>query len=38
MAAAQPKSLDEMAEVPGVGQAKLARYGERFLKVIQASG
>ncbi|HEY7797266.1 MAG TPA: HRDC domain-containing protein, partial [Hyphomonadaceae bacterium] len=38
MAAAQPKSLDEMAEVPGVGQAKLARYGERFLKAIQASG
>jgi ATP-dependent DNA helicase RecQ len=38
MAAAGPQSLEEMGEVPGVGQAKLARYGARFLKVIQASG
>jgi ATP-dependent DNA helicase RecQ len=38
MAAASPQSLKEIAEVPGVGQAKLARYGEQFLKVIQGYG
>jgi ATP-dependent DNA helicase RecQ len=35
MATARPQTLDEMGDVPGVGQAKLTRYGEQFLKVIQ---
>ena len=30
----QPRSLAEMDAVPGVGQAKLERYGERFLEEI----
>ncbi|MCG6933490.1 MAG: DNA helicase RecQ [Gallionella sp.] len=30
----RPVTLDEMAEVSGVGQAKLARYGEAFLGVL----
>ncbi len=34
MAARQPESLDELATIPGVGQAKLARYGDAFLRVI----
>jgi ATP-dependent DNA helicase RecQ len=38
MAAASPQTLEEMGGVSGVGQAKLARYGEQFLRVIQASG
>ncbi|KAA8985466.1 DNA helicase RecQ [Halospina sp. K52047b] len=32
---ARPKSLDEMASVPGIGQAKLERYGEQFLNVLK---
>ena len=36
MAAASPKTLGEMAKLPGIGQAKLARYGEQFLKVISS--
>lgn len=32
---AKPKTLDDMATVPGIGQAKLARYGEQFLKVLK---
>jgi ATP-dependent DNA helicase RecQ len=31
----RPRSLDQMAEVPGVGQAKLERYGERFLEICR---
>ena len=31
----RPATLDEMARVSGVGQAKLARYGDEFLKVLK---
>ncbi len=31
----RPTSLDEMAQVSGVGQAKLARYGDEFLSVLK---
>jgi ATP-dependent DNA helicase RecQ len=34
MAERRPKNLARMAEVHGVGQAKLKRYGESFLAVI----
>jgi ATP-dependent DNA helicase RecQ len=34
MVAVQPRTLDELAEVTGVGQRKLAQYGEDFLSVI----
>ncbi len=37
MAETRPATLDAMGELPGVGQAKLARYGTKFLSVIQAS-
>ncbi|MBB6097948.1 ATP-dependent DNA helicase RecQ [Deinobacterium chartae] len=30
----RPRSLAEMAAIPGVGQSKLERYGEAFLEVI----
>jgi ATP-dependent DNA helicase RecQ len=33
----RPATLDELAQVSGVGQAKLARYGVAFLGVLQAS-
>ena len=32
----RPATLAEMAEVPGVGAAKLRRYGEAFLEAIRA--
>ncbi|MFD1430117.1 DNA helicase RecQ [Lacticaseibacillus mingshuiensis] len=32
---AQPQTLDEMADVKGIGQAKLTRYGEIFLTALQ---
>jgi ATP-dependent DNA helicase RecQ len=35
MAAVKPASLNEMAGISGVGEAKLARYGRTFLDVIQ---
>ncbi|MDB5668266.1 MAG: recQ, partial [Alphaproteobacteria bacterium] len=35
MAALRPSSLRAMAEVPGVGAAKLERYGDSFLEVIR---
>jgi ATP-dependent DNA helicase RecQ len=35
MAARHPQSLAELAGVPGVGEAKLARYGDAFLEVIK---
>jgi ATP-dependent DNA helicase RecQ len=38
MALAHPKSLGEMARLPGVGQAKLDRYGQAFLATIAAEG
>lgn len=31
----QPQTLDEMLEVKGVGELKLEKYGEAFLKCIQ---
>ena len=34
LAAARPASRSEMARVPGVGEAKLDRYGPAFLSVI----
>jgi ATP-dependent DNA helicase RecQ len=34
LAAARPSSRAEMADVPGVGEAKLDRYGPAFLTVI----
>jgi ATP-dependent DNA helicase RecQ len=34
LAAAKPSSRTEMADVPGVGEAKLDRYGPAFLAVI----
>ncbi len=34
MAVRRPRSVAELAAIPGVGQVKLARYGEAFLKVI----
>ena len=35
MAKNRPSTLDEMSLVPGVGQSKLNKYGEIFLKVIE---
>lgn len=34
MAAAKPQSIDELAALPGVGSAKLQRYGEAFLQAL----
>ncbi|HZW99078.1 MAG TPA: DNA helicase RecQ [Trueperaceae bacterium] len=34
MVALGPKDLDDLAQVSGVGAAKLERYGERFLAVL----
>jgi ATP-dependent DNA helicase RecQ len=36
MAARRPRSAAELAATPGVGEAKLARYGEAFLEIIRA--
>jgi len=36
MAVAAPRSLEDLLAMPGIGQAKLERYGERFLAVIDA--
>ena len=33
----RPATLDDMAHISGVGQAKLARYGAAFLAVVQAA-
>jgi ATP-dependent DNA helicase RecQ len=35
MAAARPTTLGELAGISGVGEAKLERYGQAFLEVIQ---
>jgi len=37
MAMAKPHDLDEMVDLPGIGTAKLSRYGKAFLAVIRAS-
>jgi ATP-dependent DNA helicase RecQ len=31
----KPQTLDEMAQISGVGQAKLAKYGDAFLRVVE---
>jgi len=36
IAARRPRSLDELAAVPGVGPAKLERYGEGVLAALEA--
>ena len=36
MAAAKPASLQALAQISGVGAAKLERYGEAFVEVIRA--
>ncbi len=38
MAQRKPKTLAAMAHVHGVGDAKLAQYGDAFLEVIRAQG
>lgn len=38
MAARQPRTIVELANVPGTGAVKLARYGEAFLAVINGHG
>jgi len=35
MAQSPPKSIDDMKNITGVGEHKLAKYGEVFLKVLQ---
>ncbi len=37
MAQSAPATMDEYAALPGVGAAKLERYGERFLSAIRAA-
>ena len=32
----KPESLDELGQISGVGQAKLARYGDAFLRVLES--
>jgi ATP-dependent DNA helicase RecQ len=36
IAARRPRTLDELAAVPGVGPAKLARYGREVLEALVA--
>jgi ATP-dependent DNA helicase RecQ len=36
MAQRQPTTLEEFATIVGVGQAKLARYGEQFVATIRS--
>ena len=31
----RPSSLDELGQISGVGQAKLAKYGDAFLRVVE---
>jgi ATP-dependent DNA helicase RecQ len=38
IAAARPASLDELAEVNGVGRTKLERYGEAMLAAVASAG
>jgi ATP-dependent DNA helicase RecQ len=35
MAAQRPRSVAGLAAIPGVGEAKLARYGEAFMEIIK---
>jgi ATP-dependent DNA helicase RecQ len=36
LARSAPESLDELAEVPGIGASKLERYGEEILEILRA--
>jgi ATP-dependent DNA helicase RecQ len=36
MAARNPRSVADLADIPGVGEVKLARFGLAFLEVIKA--
>ena len=38
MAQLRPQNLEQMLSVPGVGEYKLNKYGEKFLSVINSSG
>ncbi len=38
IAARKPRNLNELAEVQGVGAAKLGRYGEAMLEVLSTNG
>jgi ATP-dependent DNA helicase RecQ len=33
-----PRSADELSEIPGIGPAKLAAYGEAILNIVKGSG
>jgi len=33
----RPASLDELGRISGVGQNKLARYGDEFIRVIEGA-
>ncbi|HLP98949.1 MAG TPA: DNA helicase RecQ [Sideroxyarcus sp.] len=33
----KPQTLDEMAQISGIGQAKLAKYGDAFLQVLETA-
>ncbi|HQR51598.1 MAG TPA: HRDC domain-containing protein, partial [Methylophilaceae bacterium] len=33
----KPQTLDELAQVSGVGQAKLAKYGKAFLDALESA-
>jgi ATP-dependent DNA helicase RecQ len=35
MAARRPQTLDQFAELPGVGRAKLERYGDQFIAAVR---
>jgi len=35
MAARRPTNLEDFSRLPGVGQAKLARYGEQFIEALR---
>ncbi|MEQ8934316.1 MAG: HRDC domain-containing protein, partial [Amphiplicatus sp.] len=37
MARRRPSSVSDMGDIPGVGSAKIARYGDAFLAVIAAA-
>jgi len=34
MAARRPRSIADLGAIPGVGEAKRARYGQAFLEVV----
>jgi ATP-dependent DNA helicase RecQ len=38
IASARPQSADELREIPGMGPAKLASYGEAILNIVKGSG